>query len=101
MQARVLKWALAEFDSRRLHPFSTYVSSSWLIRPAPFSEFGQDLADRSRVAADGKVCIAVPPTAEYHVTRLRIRRAGDERPVMQVHHKGGPDARILGIIRVE
>ena len=74
-----------------------------LGRPGVLESLDDDdrVVARETVAPDGKVCIAVPPTAEYHVTRLRLRRAGDEKPVMQVHHKGGPDARILGIIRVE
>jgi hypothetical protein len=56
---------------------------------------------RERVAADGAVCIAVAAEPGYHVARLRLRRAGREKPVLQVHHRGGPEARILGIIRVE
>lgn len=65
------------------------------------------LNDRDAVVAtqtvdsQGRVCLPLSAgkTGEaYVVYRLRTRRARDERPVMQVHVKGG---RVLGIIRVE
>jgi hypothetical protein len=54
---------------------------------------------RAIAAVDGRVCVPVATSPGYHVARLRLRRAGREKPVMQVHHRDGQ--RILGVIRVE
>ncbi len=53
-----------------------------------------------RVASDGRVCMPIG-SGTYQVLRLRTRRGDERRPVMQVHVKGGVDATILGIVRIE
>jgi hypothetical protein len=53
------------------------------------------------IAHDGKVCIDIPNDDAYRVYRLRIRRASQTKPAMQLHFKGGTKARILGVVRVE
>jgi len=59
--------------------------------------------DRVMVRADGSFCMWIPDGDDYQVYRLRARRGGgsDPRVPMQVHFRGGPGARILGIIRRE
>ena len=49
----------------------------------------------------GRLCIPIPATDDYSVYRLRVRRRGKSKPIMQVHFKGGPRARLLGIVRHE
>jgi hypothetical protein len=48
----------------------------------------------------GRICIHTPASDDYRVLRVRTRRADAARPAMEVHIKGGPNARILGVIRV-
>jgi hypothetical protein len=57
--------------------------------------------ERRTVSEDGRVCLSIPPDDEYQVYRIRIRRGPDARRAMQIHFKGGPHARILGVIRCE
>jgi hypothetical protein len=57
------------------------------------------VAERVKVAPDGRACLAIPRTEDYTVYRIRARRGTIERPPMEVHLKGGANARILGIIR--
>lgn len=66
----------------------------------------EELDDGNRVAAlhafDGDgVCLAVPRHEDYRIFRLRTRRGETARPVMQIHVRGGPSPRLLGIVRVE
>ncbi len=60
-----------------------------------------DVAYDGLVGEDGSVCIPIHSGDAYQIYRIRIRRRAEEKPVMQVHFRGGPDARILGIVRVE
>jgi len=60
-----------------------------------------DAFDRATPSADGFVCLSVPNDEEYRVLHLRVRRAGDVKPAVDVHLKGGPHARVLGIVRHE
>lgn len=53
------------------------------------------------VDAQGHVCIPMADDDRYRIYRLRTRRRMERTPVMQVHFKGGPNARLLGIIRAE
>jgi hypothetical protein len=53
------------------------------------------------VGSNGRVCIPIHGDEDYRVYRLRVRRRAEEMPVMQIHFKGGPKARLLGIVRVE
>jgi hypothetical protein len=53
------------------------------------------------VAADGRFCLPVPLDEDYRLVRLRVRRGFVEKPVVQVHFKGGRAARVLGIVRLE
>jgi hypothetical protein len=62
-------------------------------------ETGERL-DEVRVAADGSVCLPIATDDEYRVLRLRTRRGDELKPPLEVHYKGGPRARILGVIRV-
>lgn len=56
---------------------------------------------RYTVDESGRVCIPVLADEEYRIYRLRIERGRDLRPPLQIHFKGGPNARILGMVRVE
>lgn len=53
------------------------------------------------VGPHGRVCIPIHDDDSYRIYRLRMRRRNAEHPVMQVHFKGGRQARVLGVIRVE
>lgn len=53
------------------------------------------------IAPGGRVCIPIAARSGYEIARLRVRRDGGARPVMQVHYRGGRGARILGIVRSE
>lgn len=57
--------------------------------------------DRFKVDRDGEVCLPLASDSRYRVLRLRIRRKGQKKPMMQIHYKGGERPRILGVIRVE
>lgn len=57
--------------------------------------------DRATPRPDGFVCLSVPNDEAYRVIRLRVRRASDLKPPVEVHIKGGPRARVLGIVRHE
>jgi hypothetical protein len=57
--------------------------------------------DRVSVTTDGGFCLAIPPGDAYTVYRLSTYRGRDQRRAMAVHFKGGPAARVLGIIRRE
>jgi hypothetical protein len=59
------------------------------------------VVDRRTVSGDGSVCLTIPESDQYTVYRLRTRRGRDLRRPMQIHFKGGPQARVLGIIRRE
>ena len=59
-----------------------------------------DVTTRHTVAADGRVCMPISSDDAHRVERMRIRRGLDQRPPMELHYKGGADARILGLIRV-
>ena len=53
------------------------------------------------VGPRGRVCLPIFQDDEYRVYRLRTRRRALVLPTMQVHFKGGPAPRILGIVRLE
>ncbi len=53
------------------------------------------------VSPSGRVCLPVDQRDVYRVLRLRMRRGEKEKPVLQIHYRGGPRARILGVIRDE
>jgi hypothetical protein len=53
------------------------------------------------VANDGSICIPIPQDEQYRIYRMRTRRRLELTPVMQVHFRGGPNARVLGIVRIE
>lgn len=55
--------------------------------------------DEVRVARDGAACIAIERDPGYHVLQLRTRRGSELRPPLSIHYYGGPQARILGVIR--
>ena len=55
----------------------------------------------SLVDLDGRVCIPLYDDDEYRIYRLRVRRRSEVHPILQVHFKGGPQARILGVVRIE
>jgi hypothetical protein len=57
--------------------------------------------DRVYVTQDGGFCLAIPPGDDYTVYRLSTHRGHDQRRAMAVHFKGGPAARILGLVRRE
>lgn len=61
---------------------------------------GSRVIDSRAVDARGRACLALPATEAYVVYRLRTRRAGEARPPLEVHLKGGSNARVLGVIRV-
>jgi len=48
----------------------------------------------------GRLCIHTPRSDSYKVFRLRTRRGTEAHPAMELHVKGGPKARLLGVIRV-
>jgi hypothetical protein len=60
-----------------------------------------EVRDRATVTNKGSFCISIPSADEYIVYRLRIRRGGGAEPriPMEVHFRGGPKPRILGVIR--
>ncbi len=72
-------------------------TSGEVIRLGPHDE----ILDRVPVTADGGFCMSIPADEGYTVYRLSTFRGRDQRRAMQVHFKGGPAARILGIIRRE
>ena len=51
--------------------------------------------------SNGRVCLPIHDDDEYRIYRLRVRRRSEEKPIMQVHFKGGERPRVLGIVRVE
>lgn len=62
---------------------------------------GNKVQTRIPVGRYGEVCIDAPKHARYTVLRLRTVRDGKRRPPMQVHLRGGPKPRVLGVIRTE
>ncbi len=50
-------------------------------------------------APDGRVCIPIEPGGGYRMMRLRVRRDHVTTPAIHIHYRGGPDARILGLVR--
>ena len=50
---------------------------------------------------NGRVCLPIHGDDDYRIYRLRVRRRSEEKPVLQVHFKGGAHPRVLGIVRVE
>ncbi|MEO7331248.1 MAG: hypothetical protein ABI193_21915 [Minicystis sp.] len=72
-------------------------SSGVVVRLGPHDV----LLDRVTVNEDGGFCMTIPESEDYTVYRLSTRRGLDERRAMQVHFKGGPKGRILGVIRRE
>lgn len=57
------------------------------------------VVDSRAVDGRGRVCLALPTSDAYAVYRLRVRRGGDVRPPLEVHLKGGPKGRVLGVVR--
>lgn len=53
------------------------------------------------VGTDARFCVPIYPDDAYRIYRMRIRRRHEEKPVLQVHFKGGDRPRILGVIRTE
>ncbi len=49
----------------------------------------------------GQVCIPIHRDERYRVYRLQALHHERALPVMQVHFKGGKDARLLGLLRLE
>ena len=73
-----------------------------------FAESGQvDFLTRSGVGTslkqqpDGRLCVSIPKSRGYTVYRMRVRRADGPRPAMELHFQSGPDAHVIGLIRVE
>jgi hypothetical protein len=60
---------------------------------------GDHVVERRTVAANGRVCVALPRHESYSVYRLRVRRGKDLRPPLEIHLKGGARPRILGVVR--
>jgi hypothetical protein len=60
-----------------------------------------DVVQRVALGRDGRACVRIPDDASYTVMRLRTVRSNGARPMMQVHLKGGPAARVLGVVRFE
>jgi hypothetical protein len=58
-----------------------------------------DVAFDRLVGSNGRLCVPIHRDDDYRIYRLRIRRRGDVKPVLQVHFKGGDRPRILGIVR--
>jgi hypothetical protein len=61
---------------------------------------GSRVVARAEEQPNGRVCVALPHHERYTIYRLRVRRGNSVRPPMEVHFKGGPRPRILGILRV-
>jgi hypothetical protein len=59
-----------------------------------------DVVDHWTVSPTGRACLPLPADDRYQVYRLRIRRGAAHSRPMEVHLKGGKDARLLGIVRV-
>lgn len=53
------------------------------------------------VDKQGNSCIPVDQDDEYRIYRLRVLRGDEQYPPLRVHFKGGKQARILGIERLE
>jgi hypothetical protein len=49
---------------------------------------------------DGRICVTLPTTEAYRIFRIRVRRRATSAPPMELHFKGGPHARLLGVVRV-
>lgn len=60
-----------------------------------------DVAFDRLVDERGRICIPIHDDDEYRIYRLRVRRRAEVKPVLEVHFKGGPEARILGLVRKE
>lgn len=50
---------------------------------------------------NGRLCVPIRSGDDYTIYRLRSRRRLERLPIMQIHFKGGANARILGVVRVE
>ncbi|MEJ7599049.1 MAG: hypothetical protein WKG01_14165 [Kofleriaceae bacterium] len=48
---------------------------------------------------DGKFCVPLPLEPGYHLLRIYIRRTNGKTPPLELHYQGGPNARVLGIVR--
>ncbi len=61
---------------------------------------GARVVDSRTVDALGRACVGLPADDAYTVYRLRVRRGGEVRSPLDVHLKGGPKPRVLGVVRV-
>ncbi len=48
----------------------------------------------------GRLCVSVPQRSGYTVYRMRVRRADGVRPTMELHFQSGPDAHVIGVLRL-
>jgi hypothetical protein len=62
-------------------------------------EKGGPVTERVRTDAGGRVCFPTARDETYRVYEVRMIRPDGARPPMQIHMKGGPRSRILGIVR--
>jgi hypothetical protein len=65
------------------------------------SDFKYGIVSERTVDRSGRACFPLPKHDRYTVYRLRIRRASERKPIMQVHLKGGKHPTILGVVRME
>jgi hypothetical protein len=49
---------------------------------------------------DGRICVSIPERPGYTVYRMRVRRADGPRPPMELHFHSGPNAHVVGLLRV-
>lgn len=48
----------------------------------------------------GRICVSVPQRSGYTVYRMRVQRADGVRPAMELHFQSGPDAHVIGLLRL-
>ena len=58
------------------------------------------IAESRTVDRQGRVCLPLPAGDEYTVWQLQVRRGRETRRPMELHLKGGPNARVLGLRRI-
>jgi len=51
------------------------------------------------IAADGKVCVPLSIAPGYQIVRVHVRHARGSTPALELHCKGGPEPRLLGVVR--
>ena len=61
---------------------------------------GSSVTMERALPATGRLCVALPKTDAYTVYRMRVRRGSDRHLPLELHFKGGENARILGLVRV-